>query len=207
MKTNRTRNLAVACAIAGLAFLGAERPASANILYGFTVTPGAIDAGGQSTIGLNLSANADCCNYFAAQFWGGTATLYSGDGASQAFNIAPSGGSYRSFSTDFTYLTPGNYQPYFTVTNASYTENYTYSYTCGFFQTCFGTGTVFVNAGNLGGSGLLTVNAAGAAVPLPASWTMLLIGLVLTGFLASHGNKRRRLMWSGLEVDSQAEPA
>jgi hypothetical protein len=97
-----------------LAALGST--AKADVLSSFSVNPGTINAGQQSTLDLTLSATQDqnLCNCFPPYlgFTGGSVTLFSGTGLSQSFTISfanPVQGSFLGphldFQFSFTYPT------------------------------------------------------------------------------------------------------
>jgi hypothetical protein len=117
----------------------------------FGVTPGTIEAGDNATLSLQLNLFAEP-GYYGAQFTGGSATLYSGEGSSAVFNIG-GGGSSRSFNAVFNYADAGSFFPSYTLTATyqqlydAYVYLYTYTYqvivgygyySCGLFghSTC-----------------------------------------------------------------------
>jgi hypothetical protein len=93
--------------------------AQAVLIPTLTVTPSSITAGGQTTLDLALSLLADP-DHYNARFTGGTATLYSGNGNFQTFNIG-SGGTFRDFNFDFAYPLAGSYVASFSV-SATYSQ-------------------------------------------------------------------------------------
>ena len=116
-KLSQSRYLLAAGALA--AVLAVPYSVSAAVVPIFSVTPNSVVAGGQGTLHLHLDLLADN-GYYNAQFTGGLATLYSGDGGSTSFDIG-SGGTGRDFSFDFTYPDPGSYLPSFKV-DATYSQ-------------------------------------------------------------------------------------
>jgi len=145
------RTLAALVALCALSGLNVN--ADASVVSTFTVTPGAISAGGSSALDLLLTLSADP-GYFNAQFTGGSVTLNSGIGPSQVFTVPSGVSAPQDFNFSLNYPTAGNYTPSFSYT-ADYSEQYavyqqtgtqyisqgywhTYSYSCGFLSTCYG---------------------------------------------------------------------
>jgi hypothetical protein len=112
-----TKFVAAVAITASLAANSSE--VKAVVIPTLTVTQASITAGGQSTLDLELRLLADAGHYNAT-FTGGTATLYSGNGSFQTFNIG-SGGTLRDFNFDFAYPVAGSYLASFSVT-ASYSQ-------------------------------------------------------------------------------------
>jgi hypothetical protein len=140
---------ALSALMAVWALFAAHDAAKADLTPSFSVNPGTIDAGQQSTLDLNLTVTnlpsilplgcpglLSCPGPFQApnnqpsvpQFQGGSVTLYSGTGLSQTFTISVGGtiGPHSNsvsedFQFSFPYPSPGTYSPSYQFT-ADYTQ-------------------------------------------------------------------------------------
>jgi hypothetical protein len=142
----KSREIAAAL-MSACALFGLSEAAKADLVSTFTVIPGTINAGQQSTLDLNLTVTNlpsinpvgclnNCPGPFQApinqpsvpQFQGGSVTLYSGTGLSQTFTISVGGtiGPHSNsvsedFQFSFTYPSSGTYSPSYQFT-ADYTQ-------------------------------------------------------------------------------------
>lgn len=186
--------------------------AAAAVVPTFTVTPGEITAGGSSTLNLKLDLLADS-GYRDAQFTGGSATLFSGDGTSISFDIG-SGGVLRDFSHSFSYADPGTYAASFLV-NATYTQlydAYVYLYTisyvvaighnaCGWWcpqkvktghKPAYGWKTYSdFSKSKLKGKAYVEVSAP-VVTPIPAALPLFASGLGAMGLVAWRNRRKAR---------------
>lgn len=177
-------------------YLGLSYAAHANVIPTYSINPTSITAGGSATESLSLQLFADG-GYYSPYFTGGTVTLDGNNGSTQNFSIAY-GQTLEQFILSFSYPNSGTYAPSYSFT-AYYSELYNYwqnsgywqeySYSCGFFSTCYGsywvdtshwaTGAAnFTASGS--NSGSLTVNEVVTGVPVPIAGADL-PGLIFAG--------------------------
>jgi hypothetical protein len=173
--------------VTALVLLGACGNAEASVVSTFSIDPGTISEGQQSTLDLTLNLYTDPGQNLYAYFTGGSATLYSGTGLSENFTI-PYGGTSVDFQYSFTYPTAGDYTVSFSYTS-EYDEEYYYYYS--FFTRndwWYGMNS-YGPSGQ--GSGTLTVNALvdPQVTPLPAALPLFATGL---GALGLFGWRRKR---------------
>ena len=173
--------------LTAFALLGAPLQASASAVA-FSVTPNSIQAGEQSVLDLQLFVQAAPLA-FGYTFAGGTVTLFSGTGQSQAFNWNATLGldqptsTTLDFSQAFTYLNPGDYLPYFTSVATA-----TYQCHCGpNFEFVIHQDGPYTESW----SSVLTVNGAQAAVPVPAALPLFASGLAGLGWLARRKKRQQ----------------
>jgi hypothetical protein len=198
---------ALSAFMAAWALFAAVDPAEASVTPVFSVNPGEINAGQQSTLDLTLTIAQDLslcpdsdCGHVGASFLaftGGSVTLNSGSGLSQTFTISLAqetvnnigGGNFtisEDFQSLFSYPISGTYTPSYSFT-LDYREDFvTLIPQLGAVDVPFDTTGTGQGTGSLKVDAVDTNPGTGngpAATPLPATLPLFAGGLGFVGYL------------------------
>ncbi len=178
--------------------------AHAGVVSSFGASDQSLRVGEETSLTLSLDLTADP-RYSMALFTGGTVTIFSGEGEKETFKIK-AGSTSQDFTTSFTYDAAGDFKPRYVV-KADYEESYWKRALVGkHYSGLEGWSTWLLCQSLLGATkhtdefsrriaGSLDLDVRTfeferpPAVPLPASWTMMLMSLVGLGLVARR--KRR----------------